>query len=739
MSLIARWDTYRQYNSARTASHSLEIIDTEGNLYGDFSIDFNNGFELITAGKPKDLWPGVQPRTLRFTMQVRTAAHYQLVRNLGTSTSSNRFIVVYKRGARPVFVGVILTEGTTLVLRPPIEINSSPFYDGSFVVTAVDGITLLQNQREYILLSEFRRKFNTSVGWFSRIFEDMPTLPYLVGSPFLFQTSWVPDNGTANFLENQTIAGSAFLNIQDRLGGEGSALLTAWDLLEYFCFAFNMRCVSIYGFYLFQQLEDLNSPAYQYSKEFNYVGTFNVPSVVTDLESDLLIMRSPEITNWQPPIREAEVIYRADFNPNLLLGNDFNLETATNVCLTDVSNVVVKTGLERLRIIGSIEFTPELGSYAGLVRVIFYFTIKVGSNYYVRDITNTDYYRLTYAAPTWQGSAGFYYEVYDQLITMPDEDARKFYIPIFFSTHRMELAWDDEPLTFCFGYEVYGFDETTPGDEFGYQLTTKAELDLKAYLMDADVAILDQEDNLVEPIEKRVSLINKDTNKGVISRTIYFSSGPNKASKSRITDDSSPPVDTINWTAPGLGTDLHYNILVKSLMARGVQASTWMGTLLEGPYQELTRLRACGAEWLWWTGRYYIHENTEYHQGEFLQIKLIPPSGGIDILDRYDIVERPPVPTKALAGDPVVVEREVTGITGTTINADTYNIPMPDTTGWETEQIRSIVTYNRSGNVQRYVDPPTILPMFAWDNANRNFVLPENSKAHLWHIFRVYK
>lgn len=737
MSLIAQWDTYRQDGNIRTGNHSIEIMDTQGNLSGEFSIDFTSGgFQLTTAGKPKDRWPTIQPRSLTFTMQVRTAAQYQLVESIGTSRDSYRFIVTYRRGARPVFVGVILTSGTTFINNAPITINLGTYYDGTFTITAIDGLTMLQRQRVGINPSEFRKKFSGPAGWFRDIFRYMPTLPYLVGAPFLFQTSWVPDNGDANFIDSQTVAADAFHDKQARLGE--SQFMSGWDMLTMFCEAFNMRCVSVYGFYLFQQLEDLDAPAYQYDKQFNYIGTNVLPNYITDLEVDMLEMRAPEVTSWEPPIREATVIYKADFNGNLLLGNKFDLTTATSVCYTDISNVTVKTSLERLRIIGSIEFTPYAGNYSGLVRIIFFMQIKVGSNYYVRDITNADYYRPTYGVPQWTTTPGYYYEVYDPLVTMPDEDGRKFYIPIFFSTHRLELAWDDDPLTVCFGYELYGFDENTPADAYGYQLTTKAELDLQAFLMDADVAILDQEDNLVEPVEKRVNIVENENNEGEISRTILFSSGPNKSSKSRLTDDSTPPVDTIDWTVPGLGTDLHYNILVKSLLARGIESATFMGTLLEGPYQETTRLRACGAEWVWWTGRYYHHEHQEFHQGEFLRVKVLPSSTSIVEQDKYDIVERPPVPTRAIAGDPEVVEREVIGITGNTINADTYNIPMPNTDGWTKEQIRSVVTYNRAGNVQRYVDPPTNVPMFAWDNANRNFVLPEKSQAHIWHVFRIH-
>jgi hypothetical protein len=731
MSLICQWDTYRQASNTKVVRHTIEIIDTQGNLSGEFQIDFNNGFELIDGGSPKDLWPGIQPQSCRFTMKVTGAHHYQLVQNIGSSRKANRFIVIYKRGAHINFVGVILTEGTTLVLRAPITINASTFYDGSFIITAVDGLTFLQEQYGS-LGAEIQKKF-TSI--FRGVFMHMPTLSYLRPSPFIFQTTWVPDTGTANFIDNQAVADIVFTRIA-RLGGRESP--TAWETLTYMCEAFNMRLYSAGGFYVFQQLEGagdsgIGTIGYAYNTNFAYTGIR-----LFGVSSETVVLRAPEITSWTPPVREARVIYKANFNPNLLIGNKFDLSTATSLCYTDVSTVPIKTGLERLRIIGSIEFTPYSGTYEGLLRVIFYFTIKIGSNYFVRDLLNpNDLLRPTYTVPEWTTTPGYYYEVYDPLVTMPAENERKFYIPVFFSTLRLETAWDDDPLTFCFGYELYGFDDSFP---YGYQLLTKAELDLQAYLDDLDVAVLDQENNLVEPVERVVTLTNDTDNSKKITRTIYLSTGPNKGAQGRITDDSSPPVDTINWTAPGLGTDLHYNILVKSLLARGIEAQTWMGTLVEGPYQTIGQLQACGARWIWWTGRYFVDEHQEYHQGEFLQVsRLEAPSGSITEEDLYDIVERPPVPTRSMAGGPHPAEIEITGITGSTINADTYNIPMPDTTGWTDEQIRSVVIYNRSGNIQRYKDPPTILNEFAWDNANRNFVLAENSQSNLWHIFRIYR
>ena len=730
--MIAEWSTYRQEGNRRTGSHSIEIIDTQGSNAGTFDIDFEQGFVLTDGGKPKDRWATIKPKSLRFTMKVTTQAHKALARNIGTSTDISRFIIIYRRGARPAFVGIILTEATTLIENRPFLVNGVETLDGIFSITAVDGITLLQNQQFSIFPSTFRRKFNTY--WFFNIFRDMPTKPYLVGAPFLFQTSWVPDTGTANFLESQTLAHDAFNSF--RLNG--NRFISKWDLLMMFCEHFNMSCQFQYGFYVFRQLEDLEAPAYQYNQAFQYIGTNNLVSYVQDLETDMLNMMSPEVTTWEPPIASAKVIYKADFNPNLLLGNKFDLSLVSSYCYNDISTVTVKTSLERIRVIGSIEFTPKLGSYTGLLRVVFYFTIKVGSNYYVRDITNTDWYLPTYGAPQWQASAGNYYQVYDQLIVLPDENLRKFYIPVYFSSLRLELPWDDDNFSMCFGWEAYGFDESTPGSEFGYQLLTKAEVDIEAYLQDLDVSILDSENNLVEPVERVVELPGLATNLQEVERTIYFSSGPNSGSASRITDDSTPPNDTENWTVPKLGTDLHYNILVKSLLARGLQATTFMETVVEGPYQDIALLNACGATWLWWGGQYYIDQQQEYHKGEFMQLSIDAPSSSIIENDKYDIVERPPTPTKALGGAPPVVEREVTGITGNTINADTYSIPMPDTTGWTDLMIRSIVTYNAHGNPGRYKDPPTIQNEFAWDNANRNFVLAENSRAHLWHVFRVY-
>jgi len=736
MSMRAEWETWKQDGNKRTSRHSIEIIDTGGSINGTFDIDFEQGFVLTDGGKPKDRWPTIQPRSLRFSMKVLYENHYRLAKAIGTSTKITRFIVIYKRSGRVNFVGLILTEGTTLTEGAKHKVDGLLIRDGVFTITAVDGITLLQGETIFLSGDNVPRTFRS---WFREIFRNMPTLSYLASRPFRFQTSWVPDTGSENFMENQAVASGAFLKGQLRQGGQEP--LTKWDMLVMFCETFNMRCFSSNGYYIFQQLENLDGVMYVYDQVFNPQGTtapqFLFSQTVGDNATGTgLEMRAPEVTSWVPPIRGARVVYKADFNPNLLLGEKYDLSVATSECKEDVSTVPVKTGLERLRIIASLEYTLVQGSYAGQVRVVFNFVIKVGANYYVREVLPTGNWRHPqYQTPEWTTTPGFYQEYVEFLNVLPGEDLLKFYIPIFFSTARLDIGWDDDPFTMCLSWIAYGFDDVDPQ---GYQLLTKQELDMQVFLDDLDVAVLDVENNLVEPVERIVELENEVENQEIIERTIYFSSGPNAGSISRITDDSRPPISTLEWTAPGLGTGLHYNILAKSLASRGAKASTFMHTTVEGPYNDLFQLRACGATWIWWSGQYEIKQHQEFHSGEFLQLNIDPVTDEPFEIDNYSIVERPTVPTKGIGGPGNTIEIEVTGITGDRINADTYKIPMPDTTGWPADAVRDAVQYNLSGNPQRYREVPTITNEFGWDNDNRDFVLSENSQARLWHIFRIF-
>lgn len=734
MSLVAQWDTYRQDGSIFAGRHTLEIIDTQGSLSGEFSIDFQNGFELTTGGQPQDLWPTIQPKSCRFTMQVRTGAHYQLVQNIGQSGNVRRFVVKYSRGANLEFVGLILSKGTTFINNAPVTEGVGTFYDGSFVVTAVDGITLLQSSA----FDPFELGRRTLREHLKDVFNHLPTKPYLSGSFFAFQSSWIPDNGTANFILNQSVESSIWaIEESKRNTTENNyEYNTDWYVLESFCTAFNMRCVNANGYYFFQQLENIHAPVYLYDADFNFAGSASAGLVTYSITEPIGRGRhliAPDVTSWTEPFRGAKVVYKHDFNKNLLLGNKFDLVPSgvAVFCYNDVSQVPVDTFTTRLRFVGSIDFVPFIGSHSGPVIVSFYLKIKVGNNYWARELLDPNervfwYYKV----PEWTTTDSKYYIIYDDWVTLPDEDGLKFFIPIFFSTYYLSTAWDNDNLSICFGFEVH--------DENGTQIFTPGHLDMHAILADLDVSLIDIEDNIIEQKELEVRVTENEDNSEVISREIIFSTGPNTGSEHRITDDSDPPDYTDTWSAPGISADKHYNVLLKSLMSRAVTSNTWMKTTLEGEFYDNAILAACGGEWLWWTGRYYHDQHQEYWKGEFLQISLDSVSGTVNEQPKQGLIERPPGPSKSYAGAPTVKEIEITGITTNKINADTHKIPMPDTTGWTDERIRSVVTYNRSGNLQRYRDPVVTVPDFSWDNTNRDFLLPENSKAHIWHIFRIY-
>lgn len=728
MALVAEWHTYNQANNARTGKHRIEINDTQGNTaQGEFSIDWTaGGFELTDGGSPKDLWPIIQPKSLRFTMKVTRADQKAFIRAIGTSTDSSRFTVVYKRGQRPVFAGVILTEAVTYIENPDIMIDGIRYKDGAFVVTAVDGITLLQKITYSETLIQKREPF---IYYIAYALSRMPTASLLLPNSILLQTSWIPDTGTANFALNQSVATRVFFEAVNRLGG--LQFPTLWDLINDICIGFNMRCRTAYGYYFFQQLDDLSANGYLYNMSGALVGTQNIVSQVQDLESDMLTLRNPHVETYSPPIKEARALYNFKFNSNLANGYKFESNVYTETCYNNISTVSIKNDRTRLRVIGSLEYTPIVtGGHTGQVRAVFWLKIKVGLQYFARDlVVPGQYFYYQYKPTEWTTTETKYYIIGDALATLPESSDNKFYIPIYFSTLPLDEALDNEQLSICFGHELYDTDNVKI---FESAVATIAILD------DLDITAIDQENNVVERTSIETKITNPAPNEKRIDREIFFSTGPNKSSDNRITDDSVPPVDTINWTVPNQGTDTHYVQLTKSLMSRGMQAQTWMQTVVAGAYQDLLRLNACGAEWIWWSGKYYHSEHQEFHKGEFLQIKVLPVGLTPEEQDIFDVLERPPVPTRGDAGNNVA-EIEITGITGSTINADTYNIPMPDTIGWTDEQIRSVVIYNRSGNIQRYKDPPTILNEFAWDNANRNFVLAENSQANLWHIFRIYR
>lgn len=726
MALRAEWHTYRQEGNIRTGVHSIEIENTQGSLSGTFRIDFNEGFKLIDGGKPKDAWPVIQPRSCQFQMFVENDNHMNFVKSIGQSTDISQFIVTYRRWNRVVFVGAILTEAVTLIQGAPFKVDGTNRKNSVVSITAVDGLTFLKSKLAFPHGNNVR---NTLIDIITFEMNEMPTWSYLNNNIFLFQTSWVPDTGTANFVLNQSVNGNVFQLIKERLSGDNP--LMSWDVLTYVCEAFNMRLRAAYGYYFFQQLEDTSAVSYVYNQSGDYVGTSNTTTYIQDADVDGLNMIDPHIEVYSPPIKRSRVVYHYSYNPNLAFGTNFEVNDYGEQCYTDHNEVDFQGGVSRLRIIGSLEYTPFNGGVdsEGLYKAIFYLKIKLGDQYYVRPLTSTfDYFRPQFGSEQWQSGEDGYYMTGGEVFNMPNDHTRKYYLPIYFSTKYIPIGLAGEDLTICLGVVAYDDDDNEVDD---------TKLGMITILDDLDITLIDIENQVVEKTSTEVKIENPGSNTKTITREIYFSTGPNSGSDGRITDDSSPPVDTENWTVPGQGTDIHNVQLAKSLMSRGLKGQVWMQTVVEGPYQDLVPLRACGATWVWWTGQYIIDEHQEYHKGEFLQVAIDPVSYEAETNDVMRVLQRPTKPTEPIGGRSEPVEIEVTGITGNRINADTYEIPMPDTTNWSHDEIRNIVTYNQGGNIRKYTENPTIENEFMFDSATRDFVLGENSRANLWHVFRV--
>lgn len=725
MSLVAEWSTYRQQGSIKTGSHSIEIIDSSGGLNGTFEIPAQNGFELNLGGKPKNLWPTVQPGSLRFTMCVENSIHENFVKSIPNITNISQYIVVYKRGVRPVFVGVIEPEAITYVKSNSFLVDGVRKINGLFNITAVDGLTILKQVNWYEGQIALRR---TIIDWIVECLERMPTYDYLFSNALLFQTSWVPDTGTANFVLNQQISARSMYEKIQRLGG--TTPNNYYNILEAICEGFNMRCLPSYGFYFFQQLDDPGAVGYLYDRSGGFTGTQPITSIIQDADVDGLNLMDPHIESYSTPIKESKVTYEFSFNPNLANGVKFDHTAYAESCLNNLSVVSIKNIATRLRIIGSLEYTPTItGGFSGQqVRPVFWLKIKIGNYYYARELlTSGQYFYYNYKTPEWTTTESRYYEI-PGLITLPDSDKAKFFHTIYFSTLYVPQAVDNEQFSICFGHELYDINNTK---------IFETSVVVEAILDDLDITPIDVENNVVERTSIDAYIPNAFRNRTKIERTIHFSTGPNESSPNRITDDSVPPVSTLDWTVPGLGTDIHYKQLVKSLASRGMTGNTFMETLIEGPYQSLVRLRACGAVWQWWTGKYYHDNHEEYHKGEFLQLSLDPVDIEVETEEKFDVVQRPTKDTRPIGGRGEEVEIEVTGISTNRINADTHGIPMPDVTNWTHAQIRNIVQYNANGNPQRYRENPTILNEFMFDAATRDFVLGENSDPRRWHVFRV--
>lgn len=709
--------------------HRLEIVDTQGGISGTFC-GTDEGVVYRQEGRSRSLWQDIQPASITFTMIIENATHVAFIDGLKQFTEK-RFIVRYYRAGQLFFVGVVLADEIVTRFGNNItSLGASNHPHGRYTVTAVDGISLLK---------EIAYQQDDGLPWLvpatpaeiiTRCLQKMPTAGN--GQRIAYVTNWTPDTGGGpNFESNVKIHGRNLLE-ESRQGGY--KFFSCYEVLKQLCLHFDMRIYYIYNVYWFEQINTKVTGGSVTLTDFNNIpgGTLSSAGGGNIIDCDRDWRLAEDIRAHKPPLRTVTTFYEFDIAYNVLEGNTWEMQTAqSDVCFTGLGPLPITNTETRFTLKGNIEFVYKVnaGTYTGPVRTVFFFKIKLGTQYFVRELIDTNYIEnySNFNPQEWTTTAGYWTEPHPHQYIMPQDELIKLYHPFFITSLPIPTSLDAEELEICFRHETYGENNV---------LIAPGNIQVSATIKDADAKVIDREDNIVEETTIATTVLNSTDNSKNISRTLLFSDGP-VYSERKMTGLGFNPPDTSAWTIPGIGTFPHYEALARSIMARGMQTQEFLEGAICGPTSGGPYLYD-GKLWIFMRGEYISGKET--WAGEWLRLEL----GNAGALTKIteEVFKETGGPTSFIAGGGGTGLRPVCRIVTDVqqnINVDSIGLPVPDTTGWTNEQIDARLEVYKQGIWQRYVSPgPARVDEWEWDNTNRLIKLGEQTRTGDWTKLRVW-
>ncbi len=715
-------------------SHRVEIIDTQGGVSGDFC-GTDEGVRLRTEGRSRSFYQTIQGSSLSFTMIIDGDTVVNFIEALA-NFDEKRFFVKYYRDGLLWFTGVILTEAVTTEYGNKVMREGASVQSGLYTVTAVDGITLLKeiayNQSDgsawvgYYTVAEIAGKCLTL----------MPTANQ--GQGQIWFTKWAPDTGGGNdFAQNVQIRGN---NLFEESRQGGIKFFSCWNVLKIICEHFDIRIYYSFNQYWFEQINARvgGGDIYGYSlagSPGGAGGSFVASSTAIDCDNRFIL--DPDRRTRAAPLRTVTTVYDFHIAVNLLAANKWENQTAqSDVCFTGLGpNVPITNNTTRLTFKGNIEFitSANSGTTTGWMRVVFFFKIKLGTQYYSRELKGTDYFNnyQNFEDEEWTTSAEYYVVPYHAHHIQPNDDGIKLYKPFFITTKHIPQSLDAESLEICFRHELYSWDD----DAKEPVLVAPGDVQVEAWLKDGEIKVLDVDDNIVEDTQIVTSILNTVNNSRNIARELRFSDGP-VYGDTRLVDASLVPVDVTEWTTPE-GTYVHYEALARSLMARGMNTQEFFEGSICGKLTNTELIGYDSKAWIWLQGEYISGKETWV--GEWMYLNLGNAAGLSKTTEEVQLTTGGPTGITVTGGAGLIPVCRVVYNVQKSIDVDAIGLPVPDTTNWTDDQIAARnEIYKQGVGMLRYVDGGTGVDEYYWNNTTRRIILGETTRTGDWTKLRTW-
>ena len=730
MSLVGtyqdRYHTPFGDNDIDGSVRSITITDADSVITGTFKIV--GGIHEDTPFRGL-----IRYREVWFTMEVIDQVHVDFWDALSTNRI-NRFIIEYRVATVLRFKGVVNFNKTVNSIRNTRFLEGSSKYNQRLTLYATDGIVLLEQV-------DYRQSDGTP-------FAGRVTINNFLADIF----AYLPSNSTtqdlyliSNMNPNTSVFQNFWVNVQIDRGiysmpspNGGYTFMSCWDVLQDFCSGFDYDCYHQADDYVFEnrgaRINGGSFGRYGLDGILRSEGTFAYFPVSVDNSNRFVL--DPDIRKNFAPCGQVIMEYLVSRPENYLLGESFNRDD--NVLTDEVIAalpVPVPTATARLRWRGRIQFipkvvtTPEAGA---AYRLVFFFEIKLGSQYYVRDLetpANGYYNNSNYTVPEWTSTAGWYVIPVTNLIILPDHYDLSFYKNFFITTLEIPASLDGATLSVKFGHVLY--------DETSIAVTTSK---VEHWLEGSDLIVKETDNNLEQIVQRDIRIINPTTvlNPRTIKRKCRFGTGVSETSISRLTDTSVPPVNITSFTNDR-GT---FNL--SELVARSIISREFTGDkIFAGSFRSDDEIRDSdiidydSIEWVPqrvisdWEKRNVKGVWREYTQGDESGFTLITE----DLLLRISEIEGEDPSaggviinlSKALAPVAVVLAGAFTSF-----NVDTVGLPVRDTTGLSTSQIQALIELYPQGGLgmcQLVSGSPVGINQFSWNNSTRTITMGEQIRS----------
>ncbi len=687
------------------------------------------------GGDLEDLDPRVCSSHCKFALYLEYPSLYAFYEDLKLA-QEDRFTIVVSQGPDVKFVGNIVHNG----MRKEDSNHPTP----KVILYAADGLEKFKTI-DYALSNGTLYDGNVWVPirtHLQRIFNLLDSRDFFGAAQGVLVTSDLYDsqmNATADNFDQINVSNQVFLKKTDN----DTKPVNCYEALDIICRITQTRLIPIDGFFVFESInvrsEGGTFKRWWYTIDMSPNGSIDYDSTnveitnlpVSPARGPTLRIREGDELQY-PPIRTVRVRYEHGTGQDFLHGKLWDFTGEPGALFTGLGVAPVPDDVTRFKFQGTIEILPKWDSGpadTNRYRIIFYFYIKIGTQYYERLLPTGEPEFLvgSYQKETWTSTGppaidpdgtGEFALAYPGPISQDRDDERR--IPLHFEILSFPIpeTLDGQDIDVGIRFSLYDQDSN---------LVPEAPLTIRIQLEDGQFLIVDQENSKVEKSVITAKVTNSVDNSSDYTITIPTSDGPNNSAKVRLRVNTGPGPDTDSWSSGRYTNKHHYELLALELAHRRAQPRVVLDGAIYTFASLLRNFTYCGNTLIWLNGEYST--GTTIADGMWLYKVSLPTQTIIAEIDN-ESQDTGGKPTIDLGGFPPPPPPHIQVLEGPLFEI-TPDIDIPDLSGFTDLQIWQRIKPMVNGVARRITQVPEN-DGWTWDNPNKKIIPDEQIRQADW-------